>query len=192
MNNHLKNTIMKKLFIVLTLFSAVALSDGYAQTNLKIGYTNVDYVLNLLPEAKEIEAELSAYGKQLESQLQSKMAEFQEKLNDYQTKMSNGEMLPAVARDKENELNALRSSIEKFQRDADASLQKKQVDLLQPAYEKIQNAINVVAEANSYTHVLSSDVGAFAVLLYANEDSNITDLVLAELGIEAPVEAANE
>ena len=100
MNNHLKNTIMKKLFIVLTLFSAVALSDGYAQTNLKIGYTNVDYVLNLLPEAKEIEAELSAYGKQLESQLQSKMAEFQEKLNDYQTKMTNGEMLPAVARDK--------------------------------------------------------------------------------------------
>jgi outer membrane protein len=183
---------MKKLFIVCVLFSAIAVSNSYAQTNLKIGYTNVDYVLNLLPEAKEIEAELTAYGKQLESQLQSKMAEFQEKLNDYQTKMNSGEMLPAVARDKENELNTLRQSIEKFQRDADASLQKKQVDLLQPAYEKIQSAINVVAEANSYTHVFSSDVGAFAVLLYANEESNITDLVLAELGIEAPAEAANE
>ena len=63
---------MKKLFIVCVLFSAIAVSNSYAQTNLKIGYTNVDYVLNLLPEAKEIEAELTAYGKQLESQLQSK------------------------------------------------------------------------------------------------------------------------
>jgi len=181
---------MKKLFIVIALFSAVAINKSYAQSDLKIGYTNVDYVLNLLPEAKEIEAELTAYGKQLESQLQSKMSEFQEKLNDYQTKMQSGEMLPAVARDKETELNSLRQSIEKFQRDADASLQKKQVDLLQPAYEKIQNAINTVAENNNYSHVFSSDVGAFAVLLYANEDSNITDLVLAELGIQAPVEAS--
>jgi len=105
MNKHLKNTIMKKLFIVITLFTVIAVSKSYAQSDLKIGYTNVDYVLNLLPEAKEIEAELTAYGKQLESQLQSKMAEFQEKLNDYQTKMSSGEMLPAVARDKETELN---------------------------------------------------------------------------------------
>jgi outer membrane protein len=191
MNDHLKRTIMKKLFIVI-LFSAIALNSSLAQSGLKIGYTNVDYILNLLPEAKEIEAELTAYGNQLESQLQSKMGEFQEKLNDYQTKMSSGEMLPAVARDKENELNSLRQSIEKFQRDADASLQKKQVDLLQPAYEKIQNAINVVAKANNYSHVFSSDVGAFAVLLYANEDSNITDMILAELGIEAPAEAANE
>jgi outer membrane protein len=183
---------MKKLFIVFILFFAIALNNSYAQSTLKIGYTNVDYILNLLPEAKEIEAELTAYGKQLESQLESKMGEFQEKLNDYQTKMSSGEMLPAVARDKENELNALRQSIEKFQRDADASLQKKQVDLLQPAYEKIQNAINVVAAANNYSHVFSSDVGTFAVLLYANDDSNITDLVLAELGIQPPAEAVNE
>jgi outer membrane protein len=189
MNDHLKNTIMKKLFIVFTLFSAIALNNSYAQSDLKIGYTNVDYILNLLPGAKEIEAELTTYGKQLESQLQSKMGEFQEKLNDYQTKMNSGEMLPAVARDKENELNSLRQSIEKFQRDADASLQKKQVDLLQPAYEKIQNAINVVAETNNYSHVFSSDVGSFAVLLYAKEETNITDLVLAELGIEPPVEA---
>lgn len=179
---------MKKLFIVFTLFIAVALNDSFAQSNLKIGYTNVDYILNLLPEAKEIEAELTAYGKQLETQLQSKMSEFQEKLNDYQAKMSSGEMLPAVARDKENELTSLRQSIEKFQRDADASLQKKQVDLLQPAYEKIQNAINAVAEANSYSHIFSSDVGAFAVLLYADESSNVTDLVLAQLGIEPPAD----
>jgi len=182
---------MKKLLIICVLVSAFAVTKSYSQSDLKLGYTNVDYILSLLPEAKEIEAELTAYGKQLESQLQSKMAEFQEKVNDYQQKVSSGEMVAAVARDKEQELNGLRQAIEKFQRDADASLQKKQVDLLQPAYEKIQEAINVVAEANNYSYILSSDAGAFAVILYAKEESNVTDLILKQLGIEPPAASAN-
>jgi outer membrane protein len=70
-------------------------------------------------------------------------------------------------------------------------LQKKQVQLLQPAYDKIQTAINDVAKENGYTHVLSSDAGAFAILLYATEDSNITNLVLNKLGIEPPAQEAN-
>lgn len=180
----------KSLFVVLAMF-LFGMNSTIAQSNLKIGYTNVDYILSLLPEAKEIEAELGAYQKQLESQLQSKMQEFQTKLNNYQQQASAGQMLPEVQRDKESELNTLRSSIEKFQRDADASLQKKQVDLLQPAYEKIQNAINEVAEENGYSHVLSSDAGAYAILLYAKEETNVTDLILKKLGIEPPPAAGN-
>jgi outer membrane protein len=177
---------MKKIVIALSVLLIPGLMSSYAQSNLKIGYTNPDYILSLLPEAKQIEADLTAYSKQLESQLQSKMEEFQTKLSDYQQKVSSGQMIPEVQRDKETELNGLRESIEKFQRDADASLQKKQVQLLQPAYDKIQNAINDVADENGYTHVFSSDAGAFAILLYANDESNITDLVLKKLGIEPP------
>jgi outer membrane protein len=62
------------------------------------------------------------------------------------------------------------------------------VQLLQPAYDKIQGAINDVADENGYTHVFSSDAGAFAILLYAKDESNITDLVLKKLGIEPPAE----
>ena len=182
---------MKKLLIILSAMVLFGMNSSYAQSDLKIGYTNVDYILSLLPEAKEIEAELAAYQKQLESQLQSKMQEFQTKLNDYQQQATAGQMLPEVQRDKEAELNTLRSSIEKFQRDADASLQKKQVDLLQPAYEKIQQAINEVAEANGYSHILSSDAGAYAILLYAKEDTNVTDLILRKLGIDPPPNAGN-
>lgn len=183
---------MKKqlIFIITLLF--IGLTNTFAQSGLKIGYTNVDYILSLLPESKEIEAELSAYSKQLQSQLQSKMQEFQTKLSDYQQKMNAGQMIPEVAKDKEAELTQLQESIQKFQRDADSSLQKKQTKLLQPAYDKIQEAINKVAEANGYTHVFSSDAGNLPILLYADDKSNITDLVLKQLGIEPPKEAANE
>jgi outer membrane protein len=182
---------MKKIVLAMGVLFMIGLISAHAQSNIKIGYTNPDYILSLLPEAKQIEADLTAYSKQLESQLQSKMEEFQTKLSDYQQKVTSGQMIPEIQRDKEAELNGLRESIEKFQRDADASLQKKQVQLLQPAYDKIQTAINDVAEENGYTHVFSSDAGAFAILLYAKEDSNITDLVLRKLGIEPPAQEAN-
>ncbi|MFC2124958.1 OmpH family outer membrane protein [Bacteroidota bacterium] len=161
-----------------------------AQSGMKIGYTNVDYILSLLPEAKEIEAELSAYTKQLESQLQSKAEEYQTKAMDLQQKMQSGDIIPAVAQDKQDELRNLEASIQKFQRDADASLQNKRVTLLQPAYDKIQKAINEVSEENEYTHVFSSDAGMMPVLLYARDEDNITNLILTKLGVEIPEEPA--
>jgi outer membrane protein len=50
--------------------------------------------------------------------------------------------------------------------------------------DKIYKAVNEVAKANNFTHVLNSD----QVLLYAEEESDITDLVLDKLGIKAPAE----
>jgi outer membrane protein len=156
---------------------------------LKIGYTNTDYILSLMPEAKVINTELSSYQKQLDTQLQSKMQEFQDKLSDYQQKAGSGQMIPEVMRDKEAELNTLRQSIEKFQQDANESIQKKQAELLQPAYDKIQNSINIVAKENGYSHVFSSDAGVYPVLLYVRDQDNITDLILKNMGIEPPARA---
>ena len=55
-----------KFFISVLALCAVAI--GHAQ--VKIGYTNAEYILGLLPEAKQIEADLTAYEKQLQNQLQ--------------------------------------------------------------------------------------------------------------------------
>jgi outer membrane protein len=62
------------------------------------------------------------------------------------------------------------------------------VQLLQPAYDKIQKAIDDVAKENGYTHVFSSDQGGVFILLYAREEDNITNIVLKKLGIEPPAE----
>jgi outer membrane protein len=175
-----------KLLILLACTLVPTLSVNAQNSNLKIGYTNTDYILSLMPEAKEINTELSSYQKQLESQLQSKYQEFQEKLNDYQEKAGSGQMLPEVMKDKEAELNTLRQSIEKFQKDADASIQQKQAELMQPAFNKIQKAINEVAKENGYSHVFSSDAGVYPILLYVRDTDTLTDLILLKLGIQPP------
>ncbi|MGF1636350.1 MAG: OmpH family outer membrane protein [Cyclobacteriaceae bacterium] len=170
------------LAIAVTFFGLQAVT---AQ-DVKIGYTNIEYILSFLPETKQIEAEVKDFEKQLSSQLESKYSEFQEKVKNFQDNAQN--MIPEVRMDRQQELQSMEQSIQKFQKDAQASMQRKQMELLQPAYDKIQKAIDEVAKENGYTHVLSSDQGGVFVLLYARDEDNISDLVFRKLGVEPPVD----
>ena len=59
---------------------------------------------------------------------------------------------------------------------------------MQPAYDKIQKAIDAVAKANGYTHVLSPEV----VLYVENEEeANLSDRVLKQMGI-TPTPGTNQ
>lgn len=182
---------MKTKWIFILAFVASAMSVSAQNGQLKIGYTNAQYVLSNMPEAKQIEADLKDYEKQLTTQLESKQKEFQAKVQTYQQNAEN--MIPEVRADKEKELQNLQQSIEKFRLDAQNSLQRKQGELLQPAYDKIQKAIDAVAKANGYTHIFNSgqpDAG-INILLYGREEDNISNLVLKELGIEPPAPPAD-
>ena len=163
------------------LSAALAIVGFGVMAQLKIGYTNADYILSLMPEAKQIESELSAYEKQLQNQLQSKYQEFQAKAADYQENAAG--MIDAVRTDRENELQNMQQEIQKFEAEAQNSLVNKRNQLLQPEYEKIGTAIEQVAKENGYTHILS-----MATLLYAREEDNVSNLVLAKLGIDPPQE----
>ena len=47
-------------------------------------------------------------------------------------------------------------------------------------YERIGVLIKVVAKQNSYTHVINSQIDGNSVILYAEEKTDISDLVIAE------------
>jgi len=59
-------------------------------------------------------------------------------------------------------------------------MQDKEVQLLQPAYDKIQKAIDDVAAENGYSHVFRAEA-----LLSGRDTDEISTLVLAKLGITA-------
>ena len=71
--------IPSRLFILAFLVAAV--SAKAQDSGLKIGYTNAEYILSNMPEAKQIEADLKDYEQQLSTQLESKSKDFQSKLN---------------------------------------------------------------------------------------------------------------
>lgn len=151
---------------------------------LKIGYTNVEYVLSLMPEAKQIESELGSFEKQLSTRLESKYKDYQTKLAEYQ---QNGQtMAEEVRADVENELLSMQQSIQQFEADAQNKLLNKRTELLQPAFEKIGVAIEDVSKESGYTHVFNMTAGGQSILLYAREEDNVTELVLRKLGIDPP------
>ncbi|MFT4738712.1 MAG: outer membrane protein [Cyclobacteriaceae bacterium] len=172
---------MKTRLIITLLATIVAFGAVQAQ---KIGYTNAEYILGLLPEAKQIEADLTAYEKQLQNQLEAKYKTMQSKIAEYQANEATYNDL--IKADKQNEITGMQQSMQEFQANAEQSMIKKRNDLLAPAVEKIGNAIKEVAEANGYSHVFSAGSPGFDVLLYAREEDDVSNLVLQKLGVTPP------
>jgi len=160
-----------------------------AQDNLKIGYTNADYVLSLMPEAKQIDAELKAYEKQLQNQIQAKNNNLQQKMAEYQENSPQWDDL--IRTDKERELQSLNENIQQFYQEAEAQMGKKRNALLKPVYEKIGQAIEDVAKENNFTHIFSAGAPGLDVLLYAREQDDVSNLILKKLGITPPAATGN-
>ena len=167
------------------LLSTVLAIIGFGlMAQLKIGYTNVEYVLSLMPEAKQIESDLGAYEKQLSTRLEAKYKDYQTKLADYQ---QNGEGYSEDVRANiESELLEMQRGIQEFEVDAQNRMLNKRNELLQPAFEKIGVAIEQVSKESGYTHVFNMTASGQSILLYAREEDNVTNLVLQKLGIDPP------
>jgi len=163
-----------------------AVTEVKTPKTVRIGYTNVNYVLSISPASKVIQKQLEETQKQYMKTIEDKNKELETKFEAYQKGQAT--MLESIKKDKEEELRNLQRSIQTLQENAQEDLRKKENELVKPELDKIYKAVNEVAKANNFTHVLNSD----QVLLYAEEDSDITDLVLDKLGIKAPVEGENK
>jgi outer membrane protein len=170
-------TVMRKFVFLVILGFASFLS--HAQT--KVGYADVDYIFSQMPEAKQIDTDLKSLQAQLKTQIESKNAEFQKKYQEYQANINT--MIDAVRANTERELGQLQQNLQKLQEDAQTSIQAKHTQLMDPVYKKVGKAIEETAKENGFNMVLSTQIGGLDVVLYADEPSDISDLVLKKLGV---------
>lgn len=156
---------------------------------LKLGYTNIDYVLSKTPEAKDIQNQLTIQRTQSENELKRMQKELEDKYGAYEKGAT--QMSDVIRKDRETELQGLQGRIQEFGRTAEQSLQGKYQQLVNPVVQKIQKAIDEVAKAEGYTYIFNLDAGAntIPILLVAPEGNNITDSVLRKMGID-PAKAA--
>ncbi|MFN8357160.1 MAG: OmpH family outer membrane protein [Spirosomataceae bacterium] len=180
-----------KFFVVLLSVLALASFSSQAQTSaLKIGYTNIDVLLNGMPESKQIEADLKSTQAQYEKLFQAKVKDFQDKLAIFEKLPANtSEVIKA---DKEKELQSLQTQIQEFQKNSQEDLQKKQRQLLEPVLTKIQGGIDAVAKENAFSYVFNTAASAEGMpfLLFATPENDITDLVFKKLGVTPPAKDA--
>jgi outer membrane protein len=170
---------MRKLVLLAVFGLGTLLSQ--AQTQTKIGYADVNYIIGQLPEAKQIDTELKSTETQLKNQIDTKYQEYQKKLADYQANINT--MLEAVRANTERELIQMQQNIEKLQADAQTTIQAKQNQLMEPVFKKVGKGIEDVAKENAFTFILNQQIGGFDVILYGDDNMDISDLVLKKLGV---------
>jgi len=170
---------MRKLVLLVVL--GLATVTSYAQTASKIGYADVDYIFSQMPESKQIDAELKSLQTQLKNQIDAKVAEFQKKYQDYTQNINT--MLDAVRANTERELQQLQQNIEKLQQDSQTTIQNKQNQLMEPVYKKVGKAIEDTAKENGFSLILSQQIGGLDVVLYGDDQADVSDLVLKKMGV---------
>lgn len=189
----MKKQIVMALVATLVMGGLHAQAQGQSATTaptttaagpLKLGYTNIDYVLAQTPEAKDIQNQLTIQRTQSENELKRMTKELEDKYGAYQKGES--QMSDVIRKDRETELQGLQTRIQEFSRTAETSLQTKYQQLVNPVVQKIQKAIDAVAKDNGFQYVFNLDAGAntIPILLVAPEENNITELVLRKLGID--------
>jgi outer membrane protein len=145
---------MRKLALLAVLGLITFISHAQTATT-KVGYADVDYIFSQMPESKQIDSE--------------------------QANINN--MIDAVRANTERELVQMQQNIEKLQQDAQTTVQTKQTTLMDPVFKKVGKAIEDVAKENSFTFILSQQIGGLDVILYGDEKMDVSDLVLKKLGV---------
>lgn len=163
----------------LSIFLTLLLSVVFGQENIKIGYTNAEYIAYAHPDYQVIMKQLEEHKYKVQQMLEQKYVEYQTLGQEFQQLQQSGadELL---LRDKQQQVANKEQEIQQFQATAEQGMMEKQQQLMAPLRQKIQDAIEVVAMEKGYTHVFDGN----SLLYMVNAKSfNITDDVLKKLGI---------
>ena len=168
--------LAKLLFaVVLTM----GVSFGVNAQSLKVGHVDSAAIMEMLPERAKLEQDLQTYAAELQTEIQAMYAEYQNKVQDYQA--NEATMSNLIRQSKQKEILDLETRIQEFQGNADLALQNKQLELITPLIEKVQNAVNVVGKEKGFTYILDKSAGA--VVFIGDNAIDITADVKARLGL---------
>ena len=170
---------MKKiLFITALLLGAMFC---YAQ---KFACVDSDYILSNMPEYKQAQKELDDASLQWQKEVENKLAEVDRMYKAYQAEAL---LLPnELKAKKENEIIAAEKEAKNLQKQRfgnDGDLAKKRAELVKPIQDKVYNAIEKLAQEKNYSAIFDKASGA--ALLYVDDKTDISDMVLNELGYKS-------
>lgn len=166
----MKNLLTVVITNVLLLFTLTS----FSQTQLKIGHVNFEELLQALPERDSAQIILDKESKELQTAYEELTVTYNKLYDEYQEGLST--YSPIAKKMKEDELADKQNRMAEFEQNATQTLQKRNIELLQPMINKINKAIEKVGNENSYTYIL--DISKGSVAFVSKESQDLTPLVL--------------
>lgn len=147
--------------------------------SLKLGYVDIAYILENLPEAKKRNAEVQSFQKQLENEIQAKYKEYQEKAAAAQQQLDT--LTEAQKKQKSMEFSKLQATIEELESQRYVKMERKYKEVMKPLHDRIQEVIDALAEKHNYTFVLNKTTETGPVLLFVTKEFDLSALVVEAL-----------
>ena len=149
MNNlNLKN--MKKILLI----AAMAFVSAAAFAQPKFAHVNFTELYQLMPEADEARATMTAASNEAQETYQAMMDEFQTKYSQYQQKAST--WTATIRESKEKELSDMQARIQEFSQNVQQELAAQEQQLMAPLYQKAQDTVTKLAKDGGYIYVFEA------------------------------------
>ncbi len=169
-----------RTIVYLTLIFIFAAAQNVSAQ--KFGYINSDYILSKMPEYAEKEKELDALAREYDKEVRSLYNE----VEVMRAELRANQVLFTAVMIEEKQAEIDKKAQEALDRNTqvfgyDGLFLKKQKELLQPLYDKMAKAYEVVAKKHKLDLML--DKAADIAIVYSNPVHDYTEFVLEELGL---------
>jgi outer membrane protein len=174
-----------KQFLTILFISAGIFGFTNVANAQKIGYISADEIIQLMPEAAKVQAELDDYQQSLYQNAQEKNMAFEEAIAKFVK--DSATMSASLKEVKRTELQKQSQELSGEQQKIQNQFEQKRMELSMPIQKKLQTAIEDVAKENGYTYILPKE--ALIVMPPAND---IGALVMKKLGLKEPAKPAGK
>jgi outer membrane protein len=164
------------LILFLTIYASFSVLHCSAQS--KFGHVDYTSIITNMPGIDSIQTTITKYVADLQIIGEQMEKEFVEKQTALEKMVNAGNTSQSILKIKDEELKAMYKRIMEFKESANADIQGKQVELLEPFQTKLTDAIKKVAKSGNYNYVFD-----ISVLLFSGGD-DLTNKVKAELGMK--------
>ena len=169
LNQTLKTLVSASLFALVT-----SLSSNVVAAELKVGYVQVDKILQEAPQTaesgKKLEREFSPRSQELD-RTQKQIRDIEASLDKESVTLSETER-----RNKERDVSNLKIEFQRKQRELREDINLRKNEELASLQDRINTAVKSVSEADGY------DLVVYGGVAYASKKIDITDKVLKLLG----------
>lgn len=148
---------------------------SFGQKNSDIAYINLNEIMLALPVTDSIQKVLEAERLEFEQLFEEMNVEYNKMFEDFQAKQDTYSDL--VKKTKGEDLLAKQNRLTQFEQNANNTLQQHNIEMLQPVYQKIQNAIDKISKEKGIDYVI--DLSKGTVVYTSPEAVNLNEEIIA-------------
>lgn len=180
-----------KTKVLLTLAVVLMSINGFSQRGVRIGYVDMEYILENVEEYRDATEQLDAKAIKWKQEIELKQSVVEQMKKDL---MAEKVLLTdELIAEREEEIQILETEMLDYQQDrfgpqGDLVLQKKL--LIQPIQDQVFNEVQKIGGNKRYDFIF--DKSADVVMLYSEKRHDISDLVLREIGRTRKVSKSNK